>query len=270
MPKFGSNEFRTVEEYEKVIETFARFTGVVLFAFARHPLATKDTIIQNFIARTIMMVRGVVSLWDIGNFQDCWILHRSLIDRYFHLVYLGKSDSYDAFDDWSFMRQFEAQNRVRSDPNCRGLLDSPLFKPTPEHRERYASLEKAPPQWKRPRAEEIAKQLNMPFLYTYSYDYASSHVHPMANDGLEAFYTITKLVPKPEFPSQITVLHNTVLIGCLLVVEGLNQSNFKWMKIIYDFYDGVLSSIENGSTDYLMVFTKVALAGPEAEFCEPA
>ena len=118
MPKSQSNEFRTEEEYAFATETFARLTGLLLFGFARHPLDTKNVILQNFVARSITMVRGVRTLWDIKDYQDCWILHRCLMDRYFHLVALGRDGSYTTFDDWSFMRQFEAQNRVRSDPHC--------------------------------------------------------------------------------------------------------------------------------------------------------
>ena len=72
----------------------------------------------------------------------------------------------------------------------------------------------------------------------------------MANDGLEDFYAITKLEPKPDFPSQITVIHNSILVANLIVHECMNQSNFGWMKIVYDFYDQLLKSIEDGSEDY--------------------
>jgi len=269
MPRFESDAYRTVEEYQFSIETFARLTSYLLFGFAKQPIDTKNTIIQNFLARTVMMVRSVVAIWDMGNVQDCWILHRSLVDRYFHLVTLGKTGEYGTFDDWSFMRQFEALNRVRSDPTCGGVASSPLFTPTAEQKSRYATLAKSPPQWKRPKAEDVAKQLRMPFLYSYSYDYASAHVHPMANDGLEDFFNITKLEPKPEFPSQVTVLHNTLLVGCLLVNEALNQSDFRWHASVYDFYDGLLKHLDNGSTDYMAAFAKITKMGPNAKLCEP-
>ncbi len=269
MPKFSPNEYRTAEEYRRATESFAGLSGLLLFGFARHPLGKKNLIIQNFIARTIMMVRSVMTLWDLGNVQDCWILHRCITDRYFHLVSLGKTDSYELFDDWSFMKQFEARNRLRSDPKCRDMIDLPLFSPTEEEKARYAALKSAPPQWRRPKAEDVAKQLNMEFIYNYSYDYASSHVHPMANDGLEEFYAITKLEPKPDFPSQISVLHNSLLIGCLLVNEALNQSDFRWMAVVYDFYGHLLNHIDNGSTDYLVTLAKIATMGPGAKLCEP-
>src|SRR3954447_3699959 len=216
-------------------ESFARLSGRLLFGFASHPPDTKNHILRNFIARTITMVRSVMALWEIGNLQDCWIIHRCIVGRYFRLVFLGKTASHKEFDDWSFMEQFEAQNRVRSDPNCQSVRTSPLFTPTSEQKARHASLAKSRPRWKRPRAEDVAKELNLPFLYAYSFDYAFCYVHPMANDGEEDFFTITKLEPKPEFPSQISVLHNSLLVSCLLVNEDLNQSDFKWRTDVYDF-----------------------------------
>jgi hypothetical protein len=269
MPKFDANEFRSLEEYRLAAESFARLSGRLLFGFARHPLDVKNRILQNFLARTITMVRSVMALWEMGNSQDCWVIHRCIVDRYFHLVSLGKTASYQTFDDWSFMKQFDAQNRVRSDPSCQGILTSPLFTPTPEQRTRYASLAKSPPQWRRPKAEDVAKELNLQFLYTYSFDYASCHVHPMANDGAEDFFTITKLEPKPNFPSQISVLHNSLLVGCLLINEVLNQSDFKWRADVYDFYHHLARHLDDGSSDYVTTMRKIASLGPEVALCEP-
>ena len=200
------------------------------YSVSVHQCDTKNRIIQNFVARTNMMLRSVMALWDLSNIRIVGTLHRCLVDRLFHLFALGKNGAYEAFDGWSFMR-LDAQNRVRSDPNCQDLLESPLFTPTPEQRGRYASLAQSPPQWKRPKAEDTAKEMKLPFLYTYSYDYASSHVHPMANDGSEDFFTITKLEPRPDFPSYVSVLHNSLLISCLIVQEALNQSDFQWRRI---------------------------------------
>lgn len=269
MPKVEPSEFRTDDEYRFATETFARLTGHFLFQFARHPLDTKNTILQNFVARTIVMVRGIRSLWDIGDFQDCWILHRCLMDRYFHVVALGKATSYQTFDDWSFKRQYEAQNRVRSDPDCKRVISSPLFTPTPEHVARYSALAKSQPKWKRPKAEDVAKEAHVSPLYDYGYDFASMHVHPMANDGLEDFYAITKLEPKPDFPSHISVLHNSLLVGCLLVNEALNQSDFRWMALVFDFYNHLMKFLDSGATDYMKTFTRIVSLGSNAKLCEP-
>ena len=268
MPKVEPSEFRTIAEYQIAAETLCRLSGRLLFGFAGTPTGTKGLVIQNFIARTIKMVRGILALWDMDDIQDCWILHRSLCDRYFHLVDIGRSDSYRTFDDWSFMRQYEAQNRVRSDTQFRDTIDPSHFTPTPEQKARYAALVKSPPQWKRPKAEDVAKRLSLPFLYTYGYDIASTHVHPMSTDGHEDFYSITRLEPTPDFPSQIAVIHNTLLFACLLVQEALNQSDLRSRAIVNEFLEHIMQHIETGSDLYKSTFLEIANLGPDAELCK--
>ena len=82
-----------------------------------------------------------------------------------------------------------------------------MFGLTLEQNERAKALSKNLPVWQRPKAEEVAKQLNMRFLYRFGYDFGSTHVHPMANDGQQDFFTITKVleagtrVPRPAIRS---------------------------------------------------------------------
>ncbi len=40
---------------------------------------------------------------------------------------------------------------------------------------------------RRAKAAAIAKDMVMQFLYQYGYDYAFTHVHPMANDDQDDF-----------------------------------------------------------------------------------
>ena len=56
-------------------------TGILLFEFARHadPGITRDLIARNFIARAKTMVRSILSLWEMKDYADCWILHRALL-----------------------------------------------------------------------------------------------------------------------------------------------------------------------------------------------
>lgn len=87
---------------------------------------------------------------------------------------------------------------------------------------RIKSLSKNPPKWRRPKAGDVAMSMNLSFLYKYGYDFASTYVHPMANDGDQDFYTLTKLKPTPPFPDQISVLSNSILVGSLILQEALN------------------------------------------------
>ncbi len=269
MPKFEPQDYRSIEEYRLAILGFHGFCGLLLFAFAKHSLTTKDLIIRNFIARTDVMVRAVMSLWDISDFQDCWILNRCLLGRLFHLAYLGERNEFEIFDDWSFFEQYKAQNRVRSDPDFRGAVNSQMFTPSSQEKKRYGKLSRSPLRWKRPKAEDVAKKMNLSFLYRYGYDFGSTHVHPMANDGAQDFFIITGLKPAPEFPDQRSVLSNSILVGCMVVQEGLNRSSFRWRRIVYDFLDQLGEHLEDGSRKYGITLSKISKMGQEVALCEP-
>jgi hypothetical protein len=269
MPKFEDSEYRSIQEYREAIDAFHGFCTLVLLAFAKHDCDIKDTIIRNLIARTDMMVRGVLRLWDIADFQDCWILYRCLTDRLFHLVHLGKTGEYQLFDDWSFCEQFKALNRVRSDPECRGALHSQDFTFSPREKLRFARLTKSPPKWERPKPEVVAKEMNLSFLYNYGYDFGSTNVHPMANDGQQDFLSITNTESPPGFPDQRAVINNSLLVGCMIVQEGLHQSSFRWHPVAYDFLGNLIAHIRDGRLDYIDTFGKITLIAHRMDLCEP-
>jgi hypothetical protein len=172
------------------------------------------------------------------------------LDRLFHLHYLHATNSFDEFEEWSFFQQCNAVNRVRSDIEVKGAREHDLFTLTDEQKKRFNDLSKKPPQWRRPKAEDVSKDMDMRFLYIYGYDFASTHVHPMANDGEQDFHTITGLEPRPDFPDQRTVLSNTLLVATLLVQEGLNVSTVQWRQLVYGVFEDLRRFIDSGATDY--------------------
>lgn len=204
-----------------------------------------------------MMTRSVFTLWDLYAYQDCWIIYRCLIYRLFHLWQLQQSDEFEVFEAWSFLEQFKAVNRVRSDPEFGGALNSKFFEITPEQKVRAGTLQKNPPNWRRPKAEDAAKGLDMGFLYRFGYDFASSHIHPMANDGQQDLYTIMKLEPVPDFPEHRVVLSNSLLIATMLVQQGLNSSTLSWRSLVYDFFDDLRRMLGTGSEEYKISFLKL-------------
>jgi hypothetical protein len=274
MPKFEPKEYLAVERYVKAQEAFHGIAGVVLFEFARHEACTRNVVIRNFVARVDTMTRAIVRLWDLQDYQDCWILHRCLLDRLFHLWELEQTDEFDTFEAWSFLEQYKAINRVRSDQEFNGSVASKLFELTTEQKQRAQQLAKAPPVWHRPKAEDVAKSLDMRFLYSYGYDYASTHVHPMADDGHRDFFTLTKLEPGPDFPDERAVLSNTLLIATLVVQHGLNASTLRWRAVVYDFYEQLREFLGTGVEDYGLTFRKITQAFgdglPMAEGSPPA
>lgn len=96
--------------------------------------AYDPAIIRNFLARADTTARAVFKLWEIHDFQDCWVLHRCLLDRLFYLRFLTRTDSFSNFEEWSFHEQYKAVNRVRSDQAVEGAREHSLFNLTAEHR----------------------------------------------------------------------------------------------------------------------------------------
>jgi hypothetical protein len=78
---------------------------------------------------------------------------------------LNKEDQFAVFDDWSFKALYEAANRVRSDLTMKGQLKGAVEDLTSEQKLRYQKLVKNPPNWRRPKAEDVAKEMGLSFLY---------------------------------------------------------------------------------------------------------
>ena len=109
----------TFEQYREAAEAMHVLAGMLLFEFARHAdtEVRRDQIVRNFIARADTIVRGIVRLWEMDDRADCWILHRALLDRLFHLYDLNQKNQFDVFDDWSLQRRGFLYERRR--PNVR-------------------------------------------------------------------------------------------------------------------------------------------------------
>jgi len=270
MPKFNTDDYLPVEIYREGLDAFHAVSSLLLFEFARENRNEKDIIIRNFIARSDMMTRAVFRLWELEDYQDCWIIHRCLLDRLFHLWQLHQNDEFEIFEAWSFLEQFNAINRVRSDPEFSGALKSKLFNITSEQIERARTLAKNPPVWRRPKGEVAAKSLDMGFLYRFGYDFASAHIHPMADDGQQDFYTLTKLEPAPDFPEHRVVLSNTLLVATMLVQQGLNSSTLSWRSLVYDFLDNLRRMLGNGDEEYKISFVKIGkMIEQRMRLCRP-
>ncbi|MCL5882977.1 MAG: DUF5677 domain-containing protein [Actinobacteria bacterium] len=265
----SAKKYHSFHSYEEAIEVFDRFAVLILFSFAEHGAGTKNVIIRNFIARTNASLKAIRELWKLKDYQDCWIIYRCILDRLFHLYFLAKTDSFEQFERWSFKQQYEFNNKVKSDQEFKHRFD-PAYEVTQKDKNRYAEICKNPVQWKRPFAEEVAKENKLDFLYKYGYDYASSHVHPLANDGFEDFLFQTKLKDENySFIDHRVVINNSCLVASMLVQEGLNVSNLVWRAFIYDFLDDFRKYLEDGSADYKMTFYKIGKLGPDTSLCSP-
>lgn len=262
-------KYQLIEEYRKAADALYAVSEMMLFSFAKNECDTKNIIIRNFIARSTMTLKSIFALWDIRDFQNAWIIHRALIDRMFHLHSISANDEFSDFDDWSFFEQYKAQNRVKSDNDFKHEAVGWVYELSTEQKDRIKELAKNKPTWRRPKAETVAKDMGMEFLYKYGYDYASMHVHPMADDGQQDFYTITKLEPSPKFPSFISVISNTILTCSMILQDAMNHSSFKWRKILWDFLEEVRELLGNGDTSYQLSFLKLARISKTECLCEP-
>jgi Family of unknown function (DUF5677) len=254
------DEYLSAEQNNEAADALHVLSGMLLFEFARHSetAATRDLLLRNFIARADTMVRGILRLWEIKDYGDCWILHRALLDRLFHMRALNDNDQFDLFDDWSFKMQYEAANRLRSDPELKGQIKELVDDLTTEQKMRYQRLVKNSPNWRRPKAEDVARAMDLLFLYKYGFDFASQYVHPMANDGHEDFFNITHLEPKPNFPEPIMVLSNSILAALLIAQEALNASTLSWRRVVYDAVDGIRNFLRSASPEHLLPLVKVS------------
>ena len=251
-------KFLNYDEYNQIFKIIEGVTGFILFEFANNVGIKKNTIIRNFIARSFTSLKGVLNLWEVKAYQDCWSINRCMLDRLFHLHYLAQIDSYNDFEKWSFIKQYEALSKINSDREFKNKLGDEYIQNLKDNRIKYNKYKSENIKWTRPNAEEMAKDMNLDFLYKYGYDYASTHIHPMANDGEEDFYNFTSLKPRPNFPDQIVVIHNSILVMTLIIQEGLNTSDLLWRNIIYDTLESIRSSLNGLDKELIINYTKVA------------
>jgi hypothetical protein len=249
-PRLGPGRKLSDDQCRTVLDALHIITGAVLFEFAREPRDIRDTILRNLVARAYRLVAAVFTLWGIEDYQDCWILHRCLLERWFHLVSLDQTDSFETFEAWSFLEQYKAVHRVASDSSVDTSRGDLFVPPTPSQKRRASQLFKSPPEWRRPTVEDVAKGADMRFLYTYGYSHASARVHPMADDGLQDFHIVTGLEPAPTFPDQSAVLTNTLLVDTMILQDAMNASTMSWIALVYDTLSDVREYLGSGQADF--------------------
>lgn len=120
---------------DDIIELYDLGCAMLVFSFDTTELTTKDTILRNFLAKSISQLRTIKLLKNSGQLLDCYIIYRSMVDRLGHLYYLDRTNSYEDFDDWSFLRQMDANNNSLSDENFKATLPKEFFLPTNVNKE---------------------------------------------------------------------------------------------------------------------------------------
>ncbi len=79
-------------------------------------------------------------------------------------------------------------------------------------------------------------------------------------------FTITQLEPSPRFPSNITVISNTLLTASMVLQDSMNYSSFRWRRIVRDCIDEIRSVLEVGGTPYQDSLFKLAAMSRTGHF----
>ncbi len=256
------------EALPEAIDTLRVYSGMVLLSFSKHGQGLRDTIARNFIARGMRCTQSIYAVWKAGSEQDAWILHRALLDRLLHLHHLGETDGFADFEEYSFLSLYKARHQLLCDADMRGKVPPGLKDLQQKDRPRYESISPKPPRWRRPKAEDVAKKMNLGFLYRFGYVYASMHVHPMADDGETDFPALISPA-QPAMPGDATVVRNSILAQSMLVQEALNISHLRWRRIAYDVLDQIRVFLGTGDMQFQVTLYKLGRAWPEFELCEP-
>jgi hypothetical protein len=250
------------------IDTFRVYCGVVLLSFAKHGQDLRETVARNFVARGMSCTQSIFAAWQAGREQDAWILYRSLMDRLMHLHHLGDTNGFSDFDDFSFVSQYEARHQLLCDIDMRNQVPDTLKEIQKNNKARYELIKaKQLPRWRRPKAEDVAKKMDLGFLHRFGYDYASTHVHPMSNDGELDFTILTSPALRFTLPDA-TVVKNSILIQSMLVQQALNVSEMRWRAVVYDFLDQIREFLRTGDQHFEVTMYKIGISWPNFQLCE--
>ena len=260
------------QEYEMAIGALRGITIIALFSLIKTTEGNfKDQIIRNFIARGAECLDSILSLWKAGHHDDCTVLQRAHADRVIHLIDLIERNEFAEFERWSFRRQFEMADRALSDPTIHSKMGPVALRKARElHREHRIRFNKeSESSWHRPDPKEVAKQIKFPLLYRLGYDYPSTEVHPMADDGKEAFYRLISAEAElRSYGDEFVVLQNTFASQIYLVTKGLDACTVVWDDLVGGFLSQLLSFLESGSKDYIPTFLEITGRGSDYLWCQ--
>jgi len=81
----------------------------------------------------------------------------------------------------------------------------------------------------------------------------------MSNDGLDDFYTITRLAPNPDIRAAgIIVPSISILVASMILQEAVNASSLVWMAVVYNAIDGVREFLLSAESEHHLPLAKVS------------
>ncbi len=248
-----------MEANRNMIDIFKSGCVLVLFEFRADISSVKDKILCNFLAKSISQLDTIQMLSYNRKTSDGYMLYRGMIDRLGHLFYLQRTETFQQFDDWSFIQKYEFNNSVLSDPNFNTIIEASKFKPTITDTKKYQTLKLIKNIWSRPKnIEDEFKKRELGFLYKYGYDHASGFVHPLSNDGeiegIKLLEVANEIAIQHDDYWLNILLQNSCLISSMTIQECLNQSSFKWHTLVYDFINSFRQAMNNEENKFQLYF----------------
>ena len=215
----------------------------------------KHYYLRNSIAKNISLVKSIELLSENKQFNEGWILFRSLVDRLVYIYYLRENSNYQDFKDWTYLKTYESIHNARADELTHNVRNNPLFNLDKEDKAKHKELKEKKINWNKPRPQNVLKKEDLNLIYKFGYDYASMRTHPMYNDGDEEFHNITGLKPNPyEKYNHDELLPNSILLSTMILQETLNSYDFKFITLIYNLLDELRKEIRMNDNNSLEKF----------------
>ena len=249
MPTRYPQNYQQFSDYEKAYLASAEFCILALRQFVlTAPDTSKNRIVENFVAAAITRLRSIFVLWEEGNYNDCWILHRALLERYILLHRLVREDEFDEFQRWSTQRQFRDAESLLRVPDFFSDFAPDQLKGLQELAKAKRSRMDRDPKinWRRPKARDESRDNE--WLRT-GYDFGSMKVHPMHDDGADDFARLL-LMENTDDTVEISILHDSFVIFHLIIVEWLKASDVSWKVFVFLFFKGIREFLRSGSREY--------------------
>lgn len=232
-------ELKIKNEYEEIFNSFEQLVVFILTIFqTQNTVSVKDNIIRSLIAKSFSLYKSIYILVKNKQEAEAMSLYRILIERYFYLIHLNKTGSFQEFSDWSFIDTHEMRNKMRSCPDFNNNSLKNQLKDTQEDIKKYEKLKGEKNRWSEPKIECIAKESNNKYLYDFGYDLASTFIHPRATEGYLDELRIIEGVVDGEKLEQI--IHNSTVVFVGVFYQGISNTNVNWGKYILNYIDCIL------------------------------
>ncbi len=235
-------------EYIQLTESLKNVSKFVVINFDDSELNVKQIIIRNFIAKSHSLLQSIFLLLQEDQEGEAIALYRLLIERYFYLEYLHRTNLYQEFKDWSYIKTFESRNKMRSNSSFNDKHTKKLLIDDKEQVKKYKELKANSNLWIEPKLENLAKEIDLSFLYSMGYDLGSSFIHPRADEG---YWDALRIVKKqfPDEHKRNNTLKNTILMSNAILIFGANNSGVDFGKFL-NYYCNSIFEFLGGNSEF--------------------